>query len=105
LITTPTCQLFGIMGGMSFEFHQLQADLNKLHPNASSNSVVEYGGVQYQINYYAIERQGKMVTKWGHVWKPVVANVMSINPTKKQRDTSHRQSRASWKRMVKKIKG
>lgn len=52
------------------EKEKLQADLDKLYPNAKSKSVVEYKGKKYKICYWPIKsRSGKTVQEWRHRWE------------------------------------
>jgi len=55
---------------------KLQNELDRLHPNARSRSIVKYNGKKYQIRYspLSISRSGKTVTEWGHEWIPLKEN-------------------------------
>jgi hypothetical protein len=52
---------------------RLQADLDRLHPNARSRKIVEYNGVRYQRRYRPaqVSNSGKTVKQWEGWWEPV----------------------------------
>lgn len=52
------------------DWEKINAELDKIYPNAKSRTVVEYQGKKYQISYFPLEtsRSGKTVHEWGHRW-------------------------------------
>ncbi|MDO8466905.1 MAG: hypothetical protein Q7S83_02065 [bacterium] len=52
------------------EEEKLQLEIDALHPNAKSRSVIKHNRKRYQIRYYPahISRSGKTVMEWEHQW-------------------------------------
>lgn len=51
------------------EQEQLDRLLDRLHPNAQSNEIVEHEGKQYQKKFYVIEKSRSGKKEWEHHWK------------------------------------
>jgi hypothetical protein len=51
----------------------LNEELDKLHPNAKSNSIHSMGGRKYKIRYFPLvqSRSRKTVKEWTHTWQEV----------------------------------
>ena len=49
----------------------LNEELDKLHPNAKSNSIHSFNGKQYKIRYFPLvkSRSRKTIKEWGHKWE------------------------------------
>lgn len=52
---------------------KIDAELDKLYPDARSKTVVEYNGGKYKIKYFPRDKSnsGKTVYEWGHTWVPL----------------------------------
>jgi hypothetical protein len=57
--------------GAEFESERIQAQLDRLYPNAESKSVVEYQGAKWKRRYWPIDtsRSGKTVYEWHGYWE------------------------------------
>lgn len=55
------------------EQERINAELDRLHPNARSKQLVLYEGKRYQIRYFPLQKSlsGKTVKEWDHEWQPV----------------------------------
>lgn len=52
------------------EIELINDELDKIHPNAKSKTIVNHNGKKYQIRYFPTvkSRSGKTVKEWEHSW-------------------------------------
>lgn len=52
------------------EAEKITDELDRLYPNARSNTSVVHNGITYQVRYFPVERSRsrKSVREWGHEW-------------------------------------
>ena len=67
-LMTEHLKLSGIIEKTDAE--KLNAELDRLYPNASSRDVVVHNGCKYQVRYFPLvkSRSRKTVKDWGHEW-------------------------------------